>query len=91
MDERIRVRVRQEMTQRELSQTALAKRLGISSPALSQILNGKYGTIPESLLDLLGALGLTLEAVPIDSIEPVAAPAKAKPSRKPEKVAKGDV
>lgn len=89
MDERIRARVRQEMTRQGVTQAELARRLEIKPPSLSQILNGKYGTIPESLLDLLGALGLTLEVVPVDSIEPVATPAKATPSRKPGKAAEG--
>lgn len=74
MNERIRARVRQEMTRQGLSQRELARRLGISPPALSQILSGKYGAIPESLLDLLGGLGLTLEAVPVKDLEPVPEP-----------------
>lgn len=64
MDEEIRGRIRQEMARKGLTQRALAKKLGVSPPALSQIINGKYGAIPDSLLDLLGALGLTLRAVP---------------------------
>lgn len=73
MDERIRARVRDEMTRRGMSQKALAKQLGISPPALSQIMSGKRGTMPESLLDVLEALGLTLDAVPLaDVSEPVA-------------------
>jgi transcriptional regulator with XRE-family HTH domain len=81
------------MTRQGVTQAELARRLEIKPPSLSQILNGKYGTIPESLLDLLGALGLTLEVVPIDSIEPVTAPAQAKPGRKPikGKTAKGEM
>ena len=64
MNERIRARVRAEMAQQNLTQIELARRLGISPPALSQIMSGKRGTMPESLMNVLEALGLTLEAVP---------------------------
>lgn len=64
MNSEIRATIRQTMGQQELSQVDLAKRLQISPPALSQILSGKRGTVPESLMDVLTALGLTLEAVP---------------------------
>ena len=63
MDERIRARVRQEMTRQGVTQSELARRLGIKQPSLSQILGGKYGAVPQSLLDVLAALGLTLDVV----------------------------
>lgn len=66
MNERIRARVRAELTQQNMTQIELARRLGITPPALSQIMSGKRGTIPESLMNVLEALGLTVEAVPID-------------------------
>ncbi|GGO28466.1 helix-turn-helix domain-containing protein [Deinococcus humi] len=64
VNERIRARVRAEMVQQNLTQIELARRLGISPPALSQIMSGRRGTMPESLMNVLEALGLTLEAVP---------------------------
>ena len=64
MNSEIRATIRETMRQQNLSQVDLAKRLQISPPALSQILSGKRGTMPESLMDVLKALGLTLEAVP---------------------------
>lgn len=74
MNERIRARVRQEMNVQGVSQAELARRLGIKPPSLSQILSGKYGHIPPSLLDVLGALGLTLEAVPLADVAPMTTP-----------------
>jgi transcriptional regulator with XRE-family HTH domain len=50
VNDEIRTVIREAMTQQELSQVELAKRLGISPSALSQILTNKRGTIPESLL-----------------------------------------
>lgn len=85
MDERIRAHMRQEMMRQGVTQAELARRLNIKQPSVAQILSGKRGTIPESLLDLLGALGLTLEVVPVDSIEPLAVLAQVKPGRKPAK------
>lgn len=67
VDEEIRGRIRQEMGRKGLTQRDLAKRLGVSPPALSQIISGKRGTMPDSLLDVLNALDLTLKAVPKDS------------------------
>ncbi len=81
VNERIRAKVRQEMSRQGVTQAELARRLGIKPPSLSQILNGKYGAVPESLLDLLGALGLTLEAVPFTALEPLEEPAPARRGR----------
>ena len=63
MNSKIRTSIREAMSREGLTQVDLAKRLGISPPALSQVLSGKRGTMPESLMDVLHALGLTLEAV----------------------------
>lgn len=62
----IRTSIREAMSRQGLTQVDLAKRLGISPPALSQVLSGRRGTMPESLMDVLHALGLTLEAVPTE-------------------------
>lgn len=64
VNERIRVQIRVAMTERGVTQAELARQLGVKPPSLAQILSGKRGTIPESLMDVLQALGLTLEAVP---------------------------
>ena len=64
VNQKIRVQVRETMAAQGLTQAELARRLGIKPPSLAQILSGKRGTIPASLMDVLHALGLTLEAVP---------------------------
>ena len=64
MNQRIRQQIRGEMARQNITQAELARRLGVKPPSLSQILSGKRGTMPESLMDVLTALGLTLEAVP---------------------------
>ena len=66
VNERIRLQVRQEMKRKGVSQIELARQLGITPPALSQVLSGKRGTMPASLMDVLHALGLTLAAVPLE-------------------------
>lgn len=64
MDKRIREQIREEMARQKISQAALARQLGIQPPSLAQILSGKRGIVPESLLNVLAALGIALEAVP---------------------------
>ncbi len=66
VNERIRIRIREAMNMQGVTQAELARRLGVKPPSLAQILSGKRGTMPESLMDVLHALGLTLEAVPAD-------------------------
>ena len=63
VDQRIRDRIRTEMTAQGLTQAELARRLGIRPPSLSQVLSGPRGKVPQSLLDVLDALGLTIQAV----------------------------
>ena len=46
-----------------MSNAAIAKQLDISPQAVGQIINGERGAIPRSLLDVLGILGLDLEAI----------------------------
>ena len=67
VNEEIRARIREEMTRQNITQAELARRLGVKQPSVAQIMSGKRGTMPESLLDLLCALGLTLKAVPLDA------------------------
>jgi transcriptional regulator with XRE-family HTH domain len=71
VNERIRARIRAEMNRQGMSQAELARQLGIKPPSLSQVLSGKYGHMPQSLMDVLEALGLTLEAVPVANAAPV--------------------
>lgn len=70
MDKEIRQEIRVEMARRGVSQRELARRLGVTPSALSQVVSGTRGTIPQSLLDVLAALGLTLKAVPADAPPP---------------------
>ena len=65
MNEQIRVEIRAAMSKQGLTQAELARRLGITPPSLAQVLSGKRGVMPESLMGVLHALGLTLEAVPV--------------------------
>lgn len=53
------------MQERGLTQAELARQLGIKPPSLAQILSGRRGRVPESLLDVLQALDLHLDARPI--------------------------
>lgn len=81
MNQRIRARIRAEMARQGVSQAELARRLGIKPPSLSQVLSGKYGQMPQSLMDVLEALGLTLEAVPAADLELVPEPEPARRGR----------
>lgn len=64
MNEQIRAEIRDAMNRQGITQAALARRLGVKPPSLAQILSGKRGVMPESLMDVLHALDLTLKAVP---------------------------
>ncbi|WP_425146536.1 helix-turn-helix domain-containing protein [Deinococcus sp.] len=64
VNERIRVEIRAAMSRQGVTQAELARRLGVKPPSLAQVLSGKRGVMPESLMDVLHALGLTLDVVP---------------------------
>ena len=51
--------VRQHMKQNGITQETLAKKLGITQGAVSQVLGGR-GAVPKSFTDLLDAVGLEL-------------------------------
>jgi transcriptional regulator with XRE-family HTH domain len=59
-DERIRLAIREAMNDKGLTQQELADKLGIKQPSVAQLISGKYGAIPQSLLDVLEALDLEL-------------------------------
>ncbi len=52
------------MKEKGLTQAALAERLGIKQPSVADILTGRRGRQPESLLNLLDAAGLELTIQP---------------------------
>lgn len=62
-DELIRQRIRARMQERGLTQAELARLLGIKPPSLAQILSGRRGRVPESLLNVLQTLDLQLDAL----------------------------
>lgn len=59
-DKTIRDALKHTMREKGLTQTALAERLGIKQPSVADILTGRRGRQPESLLNLLDAVGLEL-------------------------------
>lgn len=63
-DELIRQRIRARMQERGLTQAELARQLGIKPPSLAQILSGRRGLVPASLLNVLQALDLQLDTFP---------------------------
>jgi len=67
IDEKIRLRIREEMKRQNITQAGLARRMGIKPPSLAQVLSGQRGTLPTSLMNVLTALGLTVEVLPLES------------------------
>lgn len=65
-DDLIRQRIRARMQERGLTQAELARQLGIKPPSLAQILSGRRGKVPESLLAVLSALALRVDVQPIE-------------------------
>jgi predicted transcriptional regulator len=59
-DNAIRRAVVEEMARQGITQTALAERMGVTRSHVSQMLSGYRGKVPESLVELLAALGLEL-------------------------------
>ncbi|GHF65135.1 hypothetical protein GCM10017781_46090 [Deinococcus metalli] len=55
--------MRAAVRRRGLTHAQLASRLGIKQPSVTQLLNGTYGKIPQSLLEALDALGLEITVV----------------------------
>ena len=64
MNEQVREMVKVQMQKRELSQGELARKTGLVRPAVSKLLNGSVGKVPENWQRILDELGLELIAVP---------------------------
>ncbi|UQN10362.1 helix-turn-helix transcriptional regulator [Deinococcus sp. QL22] len=64
MNEQVRKAVQEAMTERELSQGELARRTGLVRPAVSKLLNGTVGRVPENWQRILDELDLELVAQP---------------------------
>ncbi len=68
-DKAIRDTLKRTMREQGLTQAALAERLGIKQPSVADILTGRRGRQPESLLNLLDAVGLELTIQPKTATE----------------------
>lgn len=64
MNEQVRDSVKQAMIQRDMSQGELARQTGLVRPAVSKLLNGSVGKVPENWQRILDALDLELIAIP---------------------------
>jgi transcriptional regulator with XRE-family HTH domain len=60
MNLQIREALRSAVREQGLTHAKLAERLGITQPSVSQLLNGSYGKVPQSLIEVLDVLGLEL-------------------------------
>jgi plasmid maintenance system antidote protein VapI len=60
VDKKIRQAIEDHMNKIGLSNAELARRMKVSPQAVGQIINGQRGLIPDSLNDLLKAIGLEL-------------------------------
>lgn len=63
MNDSVRALVKQTMLERHMTQTELAKRVGLERPAVSRLLNGAVGKIPENWQRILDELNIELIAV----------------------------
>ncbi len=59
-DEQVRLAMREAMNEKGLTQQDLADMLGVKQPSVAQLISGKYGAIPQSLLNALEVLDLEL-------------------------------
>jgi transcriptional regulator with XRE-family HTH domain len=57
-------RIRDAIRKRIDNEAELARQMGVTRSHINQLLNGSRGKIPQSLIDLLDAVGLRLEVVP---------------------------
>lgn len=63
-EQRLREQMDRARAAKGLTHTALAEKLGVSQPAVAQILSRARGRIPQSLLDVLDALDLDVNFTP---------------------------
>lgn len=63
MNDEIRTLVKTVMREQEMSQGELARRTGLTRPAVTKLLNGVVGKIPENWQRILDELEIDLVAV----------------------------
>ena len=63
MDKRIRQAIHQAMIERGLINADVARELKVTPQAVGQVINGDRGKLPQSLIDVLRAVGLRLVVV----------------------------
>lgn len=61
-DQTIREAIKTAMGEQKLTQKELADKLGIKQPSVADVIGGRRGRVPQSLIDILEALGLELTA-----------------------------
>lgn len=64
LDQKLRQQLRAEMARQGVTQAELARRLGVQPPTVAQVVTGRRGHIPSSLVAILDELGLTLTVCP---------------------------
>jgi transcriptional regulator with XRE-family HTH domain len=64
MNEGIRRAVRVSLAERDMTQSDLAEKIGVSPQYVSRIMQGQVGKIPPAWLRILDTLGLELVAMP---------------------------
>lgn len=63
MNEEVRNFVKQAMLEQDLSQGELARRTGLTRPAVTKLLNGVVGKVPENWQRILDELGIEIIAI----------------------------
>ncbi|SMB89244.1 XRE family transcriptional regulator [Deinococcus hopiensis] len=63
-DHEIRAAIRKAIQAQKVTQNELAQRLGVKQPSVADLLSGRRGRVPQSLVDLLEVLGLELMVQP---------------------------
>lgn len=65
-DQRIRNQIRERLFQMDprLTQQELAQKLGVKQPSVADLLSGRRGQVPQSLIDLLDVLDMEIAVQP---------------------------
>ena len=63
-DDRIRAAILEHMREQQVTRADLARQLGVTHQAVSNVLSGRSGFIPKSLENIITALGLQLVILP---------------------------